>query len=193
MSRFEWMELDNVSREIAHAQSRLDAARATKNHGLTRLLEGKIAEKAELRVRILGDITKGLAAAKPNLSSASAPKLVPEQAQETPQNSKPAETIIANAPPSPKLMPNPDPTEGVAAVWDELKRADIEGFKRVLESRRSEMLARHAEELKALDAEQNEIDIVACAIEVFVQKFKIGGGGQVVQFDAERHAQTQAG
>ena len=193
MSRFEWMELDNVSREIAHAQSRLDAARATKNHGLTRLLEGKIAEKAELRVRILGDITKGLAAAKPNLSSASAPKLMPEQAQGTPQNSKPAETITANAPPLPKLMPNPDPTKGVAAVWDELKRADIEGFKRVLESRRSEMLARHAEELTALDAEQNEIDIVACAIEVFVQKFKIGGGGQVVQFDAERHVQTQAG
>ena len=186
MSRFEWMELDNVSREIAHAQSRLDAARATKNHGLTRLLEGKIAEKAERRVRILGDITKGLAAAKPNLSSASAPKLMPEQAQETPQ--KPAETITANAPPSPKLMPNPDPTEGVAAVWDELKRADIEGFKRVLESRRSEMLARHAEELKALDAEQNEIDVVACAIEAFVQKFKIGGGGEVVQFASERQA-----
>jgi hypothetical protein len=85
-------------------------------------------------------------------------------------------------------MPKPDPTEGVAAVWDELKRADIERFKRGLESRRSEMLARHAEELKALDAEQNEIDVVACAIEVFVQRFKIGGGGEVVQFASERQA-----
>jgi hypothetical protein len=47
MSRFEWIELDNVGREIAHAQSRLDAARASKNHGLTRLLEGEIAERAE--------------------------------------------------------------------------------------------------------------------------------------------------
>ena len=188
MSRFEWMELDNVSREIAHAQSRLDAARGSKNHGLTRLLEREIAERAERRARILADITKGLAVAKPDLSSASAPKLTLEPAQGTPQSSKTAETITANAPPPRQLMPKPDPTEGVAAVWDELKRADIERFKRVLESRRSEMLARHAEELKALDAEQNEIDVVACAIEVFVQKFKIGGGGEVVQFASERQA-----
>ena len=187
MSRFEWMELDNVSREIAHAQSRLDAARTSKNHGLTRLLEREIAERAERRARILADITKGLAVAKPDLSSASAPKLTLEPAQGILQSSKP-ETITANAPPSPELMPKPDPTEGVAAVWDELKRADIERFKRVLESRRSEMLARHAEELKALDAEQNEIDVVACAIEAFVQRFKIGGGGEVVQFASERQA-----
>jgi hypothetical protein len=187
MSRFEWMELDNVSREIAHAQSRLDAARASKNHGLTRLLEREIAERAERRARILADITKGLAVAKPDLSSALAPKLTLEPAQGTPQSSK-AETITANAPPSPELMPKPDPTEGVAAMWDELKRADIERFKRVLEGRRSEMLARHAEELKALDAEQNEIDVVVCAIEVFVQRFKIGGGGEVVQFASERQA-----
>jgi len=31
MSKFEWMELETISNEIAHAQSRLDAARATKN------------------------------------------------------------------------------------------------------------------------------------------------------------------
>jgi len=30
MSKFEWMELETLSSEIAHTQTRLDAARATK-------------------------------------------------------------------------------------------------------------------------------------------------------------------
>ena len=34
MSKFEWMELETLSNEIAHTQIRLDAARATKNLGL---------------------------------------------------------------------------------------------------------------------------------------------------------------
>lgn len=34
MDSFEWMELDTLTRQIEHAQSRIDAARATKNFGL---------------------------------------------------------------------------------------------------------------------------------------------------------------
>ncbi len=36
-------------------------------------------------------------------------------------------------------------------MWTELTRADLDGVKRRLQARRAEMLARHAEELKALD------------------------------------------
>jgi hypothetical protein len=49
--------------------------------------------------------------------------------------------------------------------------------------RRSEMLARHAEELKALDAQQAEIDTIEQAIAAFAQKFK-GAEAEVVPFEA---------
>jgi hypothetical protein len=49
-------------------------------------------------------------------------------------------------------------------VWEKLTRADVEHAKRGIASRRSEILARHAEELKALDAEQSEIDVIERAI-----------------------------
>jgi hypothetical protein len=52
------------------------------------------------------------------------------------------------------------------------------------------MLARHAEELKALEADQAELDMLEQAIKEFVRKFNIGGA-QVVPL--ERPAFSQAG
>ena len=59
-------------------------------------------------------------------------------------------------------------------MWDRLTAADIEQAKRSVTNRRSEMLARHAEELKALDAEHTEISAIEQAINTFAQRFKIG-------------------
>jgi hypothetical protein len=59
-------------------------------------------------------------------------------------------------------------------MWQQLTRADLERVKRELDVRRSEMLARHAEELRALDADKAEIDIVEQTIEELVRKFNIG-------------------
>jgi hypothetical protein len=53
-------------------------------------------------------------------------------------------------------------------------------------------LARHADELKALEAEQTEIDVIEHAIDAFASKHKIGGA-TVVAFEAERNSQIQAG
>ena len=78
------------------------------------------------------------------------------------------------------------------ASTDLLCRADIEHFKRELGGRRSELLARHAEELKALDTEQTEIDAIEQAIEVFARKFKLTGRGEVVPFAGEVAAHSQA-
>ena len=39
MSKFEWVELETLSTEVAHVQSRINAARANKNYGMVRLLE----------------------------------------------------------------------------------------------------------------------------------------------------------
>ena len=188
MSKFEWMELETLSNEIAHSQSRLDAARASKNHGLVRLLEREIAETAERRARVLADITKGLGAgssARPNLSSVPAQKIVPKRTEREAHRATHGEALITTDVASPEPARHSDTIEGVATVWDQLKHADIERFKRVLSSRRSEILARHSEELKALEAEQIEIDAIEQAIEVFARKFKLTGGAEVVPFAAE--------
>src|SRR4051812_21063812 len=50
---------------------------------------------------------------------------------------------------SPEPAPSTDTLEGVAAVWDQLTRADVERAKRELGVRRAELLSRHAEELRA--------------------------------------------
>src|ERR1043166_9764224 len=65
MSKFEWVELETSSAEVAQLQSRLDAARVTKNYGLVQLLEREIAAATERRTRVLADITKGLGNALP--------------------------------------------------------------------------------------------------------------------------------
>ena len=97
------------------------------------------------------------------------------------------------APSSAPVPPPPAPstakttnTEGVPAVWDRLTAADIDQVKRGLAQRRTELLARHAEELKALDAEQSEIDTIERSIGVFARKFNLAGGAKVVPLDAER-------
>jgi hypothetical protein len=196
MGKFEWMELETLSNEIAHSQSRLDAARGTQNHGLVTLLQREIAETVERRARVLAGITKELGVAG---SARSRPSPVPVQkieaevAQEEQQRGEQVEGLAATVPASPEPTPSPNPTEGVSTVWDKLTRADIERAKQGLVTRRSEMLARHAEELKALDAEQSEIDVIERAIGAFAIKFKIGGSAEVVALNAEHNAHSQAG
>ena len=195
MSKFEWMELETLSNEIAHSESRLDAARATKNHGLVKLLQREIAETAERRARVLACITKELGvagSARSHPSPVPVQKIEAEVAQEEQPRGEQVEGLAATFRASPEPTPSPNPTEGVSTVWDKLTRADIERAKQGHVTRRSELLARHAEELKALDAEQSEIDIIERAIGAFASKFKIGGGAEVVPFNAEHSAHSEA-
>ena len=186
MSRFEWMELETLSNEIAHAQSRLDAARATQNHGMIRLLEGEIADAAKRRAKLLADITNGLssgqfAGPKPRLVHQSPPK--PAVTEEQPsERVEPVTTTEVGT----DVPASTTKKEGAATMWDKLTVADLERIKRELAMRRSEILARHAEELKALEAEQGEIDTIEQAIAAFTQKFKLSTSAEVVALDAER-------
>jgi hypothetical protein len=66
-----------------------------------------------------------------------------------------------------------DNTGAVVRVWDRLTSADIQRVRRDLAVRRSEMLMRHAKELKVLDTEQTEIDAIELAINVFTQRFGV--------------------
>jgi hypothetical protein len=74
-------------------------------------------------------------------------------------------------------------------VWEQLSRTDLDRVKRELGMRRAEMLTRHAEELRALDAEQGEIAAFEQAIEAFARKFNVAGGEVVVPFE-ERKARV---
>ena len=56
-------------------------------------------------------------------------------------------------------------------MWDKITSSDIEQAKHSLSMRRAETLSRHAEEIKALDAEQTEVDQLAAAIATFMSKF----------------------
>ena len=56
-------------------------------------------------------------------------------------------------------------------MWDQLTPVDIERAKSELDTRREEMLARHAEELKGLDVDQTQLEALEQAISEFVQKF----------------------
>src|SRR5229473_8001542 len=63
-----------------------------------------------------------------------------------------------------------DSVEGGTIVWDQLKPSDIERVKNEIGTRRAEMLARHAEELKELEAEQSQLETLEQAIEMFLRK-----------------------
>ena len=108
---------------------------------------------------------------------------VPEEPAEPDQpGAEQIEPVAASA----VHAPHADTIKGVTNVWDQLTPAHIERAKADLETRRVETLARHAEELKALDADQGQIDVLAQAIDTFLQKFNASAAGSVVRLDDER-------
>ena len=68
-------------------------------------------------------------------------------------------------------------------MWTELTRCDVERVKQELQTRRSEMLARHAAELTALDLDETELTVLVEAIDGLVRKFNIGSA-EVVKLKA---------
>ena len=68
-------------------------------------------------------------------------------------------------------------------MWTELTRADIERVKRELDTRRSEMLTRHAAELTALDVDEAELTILEEAIDALVRKLNTGSA-EIVKLKA---------
>lgn len=75
-------------------------------------------------------------------------------------------------------------------MWNQLTRADLQRIKRDLDARRAKMLARHAEELNALEKDKTEIDILEQAINTIVGKFNLGGAEVLL---LERPVLSQAG
>jgi hypothetical protein len=161
---------------------------------MVRLLEQEIAAAMERRSRVLADITKGLSNAPragQRRVDVQVRELQPEQPEEKQQPAIEIETDVSCNFPSTHPRVTAD-TTGDLGMWDKLTAADIEHVRRGVATRRAEMLARHAEELKAFEIEQAEIDAVEKAIAVFTQKFKVTSSADVVRFDGE-NVPVQAG
>ena len=65
---------------------------------------------------------------------------------------------------------------GTETGWKRLTSEDVDRVKRALSARRAEALARHAEELQKLEAEQAQIDAIERAINSFTRKYKLPRG-----------------
>jgi hypothetical protein len=155
MGLSDWMDLEVFGRKLADSQSRLARARSTQNHDLLQVLEKDAAAES---------------------SRDQAVSRIAIQITSSPQPSKPRDAPSAedvSAPPQP--VPAFERVEGVDAMWNQLSRADLDRVKRELDVRRLEMLARHAEELRALETDKAEIDILEQAIDGIAGKFNIGG------------------
>ena len=195
MGLSDWTELENLSGEIADSQGRLAAARATQNHGLVKLLERQILEAEKWRDRLLQQITSRLTVSSSKGAGEDAAATLPAVPQPEAVSTAPAAPVagaqsladlavaVAEAV-SRDAAPVINRLEGVASVWDQLSRTDLDRVKRELGMRRAELLTRHAEELRALDAEQGEIDVFEQAIDAFARKFNLAGAEVVVPFEA---------
>ena len=206
MSSYEWMELQTLTSDIAASRARLVSARSNKDNRLARILEQEITEAERRRDLLLANITDQVAspadsAAAPPAAppaEAASPEPGPSAAPDGDQPEQPAAPAQETANPavsSPATSPAAS-TEGGSAVWDQLTPGDIQNAKNELAGRRAEMLARHAEELKAVDTDQAQLDTLAEAIELFARKFKQPAPAEapnadVVTLEQERELRMQ--
>ena len=78
-------------------------------------------------------------------------------------------------------------------MWDQLKPSDIERAKQNLVTRRDDMLARHAEDLRGLEADAAQLDALEQAIAAFLQKFNAPAEAGIVKLDQQRELRQTAG
>src|SRR5215471_10400740 len=102
MSKLGWVELETLSTEIAHLQSRIDAARASRNYGTVRLLEREMAEVAERRGRVLADITNEFSDAPTDAQPTNPPvqQVERKKVDEAPESPREIEVTASTAVPS---------------------------------------------------------------------------------------------
>ena len=116
------------------------------------------------------------------------PPVEPKAELPTAPQTADAVTAVAGAPVV--AAATADGTEGAATAWDQLTPGDIGRVKHEIAARRAEMLARHAEELKRLEGDQAELEVLAQAIAAFAEKF---AKRSVVNLDQQRELRQQSG
>jgi len=99
-----------------------------------------------------------------------------------------AQGVVKTAEPS-----NETPmAERPSTVWDQLTPADVKRARDDINVRRTEMLERHAAELRALDTDSSEVDAVEQAIATFIRKFGLPSA-EVVPLNPERSSRQRTG
>ena len=181
MSSFEWMELQTLTSDINASRSRLAQARSSKDQRLIRALETEIATAEGRRDRLLSHISTHLAGT-PDAAAEAAPQgnaaapvaadEAPPEAAAAPMPAEPPEPPVGRFPSSPPAAVEDRNVEGDIVVWEQLTPGDIERAQSQIGVRRAEMLARHSDELKALETEQSELETLEQAVRMFVQRFK---------------------
>ena len=191
MSSFEWIELESLSLEISNAEARLAEALAGNLVHVAKDVETQIANAKARRERLVEAISQN--AASLAISEGAAGQMVEIGEHGLPElpadDVIPAEVIsnpVTQADPTP-VAPVGQTNDGAARLWEQLGSRVLARATQDLQLRRSAMLARHAEELKVLEAEQDEIEALEQAIAAFARKSaRQPEGGDIVQLDEER-------
>ena len=148
-------------------------------------------EPVEEPVAELGDAEPVKAEPQPAEPQSAGPQPAEPQSAEAQQEepSEVPERVVAAERPAPPAAATQTNAEGDMSVWDKLNASDIERAKQELVTRRAEMLARHAEELRGLDADQTELDTLEQAIGAFLDKFN---KSSIVKLDEQRELRKDA-
>jgi len=166
MAAPEWAELDSLTQALADLRVRQEAAKSVESHDLVATIEQEIAQLEERRNQLLAQLAQGVVkTGEPNHDEVAAANRVDDETQRT---------------------------ERLSIVWDQLTPADVERAKHDIDRRRTEMLERHAAELKGLDADRAEVDAVEQAIGAFLRKFGTATA-EVVPLKPERNARQRTG
>lgn len=198
MSSFEWMELQTLTSDINAARTRLATARANKDNRLARMLEQEITAAEKRRDHLLTNITTQLAADSEAGPAGQDPELGREldAAEDSPvegDGEQPSAELV-DAPvgrgaAAAAAAAKDDSVGGDIIVWNQLTPSDLARAKEEIAERRAEILARHAEELKTLDADQNQLDGLEQAIGAFLSRFaQPAAEGAVVRLGEERES-----
>lgn len=213
MTALVWTELESASGQLADAQRRLEAAKSVGSFDVAAVLEREIAEMEERRGNLLARIANGVfgkendaADTKEHLEVIEAPAKDlkvevtapdPSQVEENEVESG-LDVLPSTAAPEPcrptdtGISAQCDPDERDRAMWRQLTLDDVDRARQELGRQRSELLARHAEEFKSLDAECTEVDALEQAIASFVRRFSGSPAGEVVPFDRPAEAHKSA-
>jgi hypothetical protein len=166
MAAPEWAELDSLTQSIADLRVHQEAAKSVESHDLAATIEGEIAQLEERRNQLLAQLAQGVVKT------------------EEPQEDKSGASHVAA---------ETQRTERASIVWEQLTPADVERAKHDINLRRTEMLERHAAELKGLEADQADVDAVEQAIGAFIRKFGLPSAEVVPLNPSERNARQRTG
>jgi hypothetical protein len=91
--------------------------------------------------------------------------------EEQRMRAEPPTSVITRPTPVSPILKTHD-GEVAAVAWDRVTSSEVELMKRLLNIYRSELLAQHAEELRALDAQQAEVEALERSINAFAEKYQ---------------------